>query len=543
MISYVGVLLGLVRPLSLQELYLATTVANTPTSASFVKYACSPFAIRRFFRDLPAAAVDTRGVMIVKHQHSPKPTLSQAEVTIQLLEQPKGVRKRALEDDLDPDPVALPAHLDPVYGYTNPDFDMVSELQMVRNHVKHGFSERTTKVEQGHWKKWRTFARPRGLRLWRDDHAANEGRDKPGYQREVDILAAFLLHCLKTMKSNKKRPAALPQSAANVLRGLRRIHKKRSPPIHMVPIAAVLPVLKSLTKKYIRRHGYRMLLPRRREPWRQQHLKAMFTMRKANNLVLGGIKVTRSVFWTAYFAFQETLSQCGMRSSEALVHKPSDWHPSDHLSRASLLWSIRDKIIVSPTPQQLNSLTQHDYAIVIPPPSKTDAFGVIWGDKPIYLPVRFDAPWCAALRLRDLELQLPLSGSERATSPLFCDEDRFPILYSTAYKILEDQKRLVMSDEFDKSLYTFHSFRVYLATTLAAAGCSDPEIQALCRWQTAESLRIYKRFQPESVCSMLDRAQHAKVSSYTAANLPTISSYQVAAGIHAWNNNAGTEEE
>ena len=249
MISYLGVLLGLVRPLSLQELYLATTVANTPTSASFVKYACSPFAIRRFFRDLPAAAVDTRGVVIAKQQHSLRATLPKAEVTIEHLELPKSVQKRALEDDLDPHPVALPAHLDPVYGYTNPDFDMVSELQMIRNHVKDGFSERTTKVERGHWKKWRKFARPRGLRLWRDDHAANEGRDKPGYQREVDILAAFLLHCLKTMKSNKKRPAALPQSAANVLRGLRRIHKKRSPPIHMVPIAAVLPVLKSLTKK------------------------------------------------------------------------------------------------------------------------------------------------------------------------------------------------------------------------------------------------------------------------------------------------------
>lgn len=77
--------------------------------------------------------------------------------------------------------------------------------------------------------------------------------------------------------------------------------------------------------------------------------------------------------------------------------------------------------------------------------------------------------------------------------------------------------------------------RVHLATTLAASGCSDPEIQALCRWQTAESLKIYKRFQPDQVCKMLDRAQGAKVESYTAANLPTISSYQIAAGIHAWN--------
>ena len=54
-------------------------------------------------------------------------------------------------------------------------------------------------------------------------------------------------------------------------------------------------------------------------------------------------------------------------------------------------------------------------------------------------------------------------------------------------------------------------------------------------WQTAESLRIYKRFQPATVCSLLDRAQHAVVESYTAANMPTISSYEIAAGINAWN--------
>ena len=73
------------------------------------------------------------------------------------------------------------------------------------------------------------------------------------------------------------------------------------------------------------------------------------------------------------------------------------------------------------------------------------------------------------------------------------------------------------------------------AQCLAAAGASDAEIQAICRWQTAESLRIYKRFQPATVCSLLDRAQHAVVESYTAANLPTISSYEIAAGINAWN--------
>ena len=62
--------------------------------------------------------------------------------------------------------------------------------------------------------------------------------------------------------------------------------------------------------------------------------------------------------------------------------------PSDHLTRASLMWSIRGAIVASPSQQQLDNLVETDYAILLPPPSKTDAFGVIWGDKPIYLPVR-----------------------------------------------------------------------------------------------------------------------------------------------------------
>ena len=57
-----------------------------------------------------------------------------------------------------------------------------------------------------------------------------------------------------------------------------------------------------------------------------------------------------------------------------------------------------------PTVEQLQSLTENDYALIIPPPSKTDRFGIVWGDKPMYLPVRYSAPYCAALQLRALEL-------------------------------------------------------------------------------------------------------------------------------------------
>lgn len=169
----------------------------------------------------------------------------------------KSVLNTSLEDELgEADGLVLAAHHHPVYGYTNPDFNLTSEIEVVRTEAQAGFNARTTKVDRGHWKKWKKFALLRGLRLWRDDVDANGGRDREGYQREVDILAAFTLDCCRTLKSNRGRPQALPQSAANVTRGLRRIHKRRSPPIEMVPMAAVMPVLKSVTKKYMRKYGY-----------------------------------------------------------------------------------------------------------------------------------------------------------------------------------------------------------------------------------------------------------------------------------------------
>ena len=116
------------------------------------------------------------------------------------------------------------------------------------------------------------------------------------------------------------------------------------------------------------------------------------------------------------------------------------------------------------------------------------------------------------------------------------------MLYSVAYSILNAQKDLVLSDEHDPSLFSFHSFRVALATGLAASGCSDVEIQALCRWQTSASLLIYKRMQAQQAISMLDNALTATITSYTAANLCTISSYQIAQGIHDWSVQRGQDD-
>ena len=61
------------------------------------------------------------------------------------------------------------------------------------------------------------------------------------------------------------------------------------------------------------------------------------------------------------------------------------------------------------------------------------------------------------------------------------------------------------------SLYSWHSARIYLACALFAAGATRPQIQALCRWQSEDSLRVYARLNAERYDSLLSSAATASV--------------------------------
>ncbi|KAL1504652.1 hypothetical protein AB1Y20_008432 [Prymnesium parvum] len=58
-----------------------------------------------------------------------------------------------------------------------------------------------------------------------------------------------------------------------------------------------------------------------------------------------------------------------------------------------------------------------------------------------------------------------------------------------------------------------------LFTTLLASGASHPEIQALCRWQTTDSIKIYARLTSAFYSRLLDGAMAARVSTARAQNL------------------------
>jgi hypothetical protein len=432
-------------------------------------------------------------------------------------------------------PVALDehdihAHRHSIYGYHNTDFDVLTEVQLVRQAALHSYNPGSTRVQNSYWKYWLGFCGERNLKVLRDDRPANEGIDRDGYQRELDILSAFLLYVIRHIKPKKGRAAALPSSALNVVRGVRSIHQKQFPPIVMVPLSAIKAVFNGIQRLYMRAHGYKSLLPKRREPWRRHQLHAIFRLRRKKTLELAGFQVKKkSLFWLSYWAYLETLAQSGARSCELICRIIKEWNKCDHATRASLVWCVSGDPTADPTEDQLDNLTEDDYAMILPPPSKTDAFGVKWGDKPIYLPIRFGAPYCAALRLRALERFYPIHGKQREVHPLFMDDLAQPITYRLAYNVLNSIKGKVLDEGSDHSCFTFHSFRVTLATQLGAMGCSAAQIQAMCRWQSEASLLIYNRMQPHRAIKLLTKAQDVHVTSYTAANLPMISSMQLAA--------------
>ena len=76
----------------------------------------------------------------------------------------------------------------------------------------------------------------------------------------------------------------------------------------------------------------------------------------------------------------------------------------DLLTRAGLSWLLRGKVYASGSAPAdlLLSPQPGDFAVLQPPPSKSDPFDMVWGSKPIFLPFCGD-PLSAFTSLADIE--------------------------------------------------------------------------------------------------------------------------------------------
>ena len=136
--------------------------------------------------------------------------------------------------------------------------------------------------------------------------------------------------------------------------------------------------------------------------------------------------------------------------------------------------------------------------------------------------------------VRDLECALPRHGLQgRESTALFTNDNGSPL---TSHA-LDALFKACLSDAGvpKKSIarYSPHSFRRYLACALKASGVADRTIQALLRWKTSESLKLYSFLSDESYADLVDSAAHADVSSVRTNALPRADLLDAAGRCHA----------
>ena len=139
------------------------------------------------------------------------------------------------------------------------------------------------------------------------------------------------------------------------------------------------------------------------------------------------------------------------------------------------------------------------------------------------LPVELSDPINAASWLKRPELALPCPGAARRTRALFVEDTKSltPLSHATVDRYLSRLLRAFLPPA-EAAKYSFHSFRVGLACALLAAGCPPATIQALARWRSDESLKIYARLNPSDYASWVSKALLQRTDSATTRGLPTL---------------------
>ena len=420
---------------------------------------------------------------------------------------------------------------------------LVGLCRLIAAELESAAPTNTLRNEASNWRHWEAWCDFLGTTPLRNDMRANSGADQEGYEREVVLLAAALPFILTRMRKRPGRDTApTPLSALQVLRGVRRVHKRLGTP--MAPLSLATVLCKKLLADYVRKHGHDALMPKRKEPLTNPIIVSMLQL--PNGTPVGSERIDWSTLeWTSLRACYATLAQTGMRKSEVALPAGVTFSRA-HLSRAALAWRIGGRFIVSPTPNDLDRLAEGDYALLTVAPSKADQFGLIWSPAPIVLPFHADealTPICAARELARLERAYPLDGEARREAPLFVTGTRTPLRHTATDERFQAMLRAAGVPPERAATLSMHSWRVYLACALLAKGASSQQILSMLRWRSDEALRLYARLNDTTYATWLDQAADATIDSIRTSNVRPLAEAAAAREQANWLRDAATADE
>ena len=302
-----------------------------------------------------------------------------------------------------------------------------------------------------------------------------------------------------------------PQTAMATLRGVARVHKRNH--LELIPLKHLALPLKGLMRKYVAQFGPTSLVPKRREPLTNPMIAKLLRLpdgqygRKQMNWdSLLGLSVRGAV---------ELASQTGFRKVE-LFESNSE---TDFMHWDNVAWRVNGTTVsaASITLVEILAYGVGCTMVVRSPRSKADQLGTVWSALPLFL--QWKSAGISAARALQLIAIKRLQAGLDLKGPVFTTDANVPLTESSMRDLLFHMLCSFLPAELAK-LYTWHSFRIYLACALLAADVAPKTIQMLLRWQTEESLAVYARMGQEAYHKYLEMASRAVVSSVQTKNLP-----------------------
>ena len=322
--------------------------------------------------------------------------------------------------------------------------------------------------------------------------------------------------CIPWMQTRMKNGAgvvgaALPSSLLKVLRNMKHMFWKQG--IHTVSLHNATRAADGLLRGFLLEHGPLALIPKRKEPLTNEEIGDMFSFCGKVGSGRGSVTIDWATpAFSSLLAMFHVLAQTGMRKGEVSLPAKEKFDRS-RLSFENVRWRIGGDIYNSLTPELYGRLLREGgYALLRPPPSKADQFSLHWGACTIYLKFSATETINAARELAREEMRRAVDPLKRHEAPLFVNEKGLPwrhdALASIFYKIM-----VAIRGEARAKQVSMHSWRVYLACALLAAGAAPATIQCLLRWRSDDALKIYARINDTTYAGWLSAAGQSMVSS------------------------------
>jgi hypothetical protein len=379
--------------------------------------------------------------------------------------------------------------------------------------AEHGAAVGTLEKDDHAWPYWERFSRLYG---W--DPCIDAGYARACPDEVSQRLAMFQAWVYPQLQGRGGRPDAKPRSAFNgyVLAVIRILSREHVP---MPKAKHVEKNLNGLLRCFKEIYGVSALMPGRKQPL----TPGMWA--RIEGLAEGQLLAGRAP-WSpstrrrdlALLRVGRVLWRTGHRLGEIVAHPSGE---INYLTRSCI--SIRKAagaVIAAPARADWLAFTSGDAILLAPCPSKTDPFGEVHCMFPSILP--FDGDTCsAAASVRDIELETPVVGDARRTTPLFQNEQGSPFTYAVLHKELRSLLAALYGPTL-ASTFSWHSVRIGLACSLHAAGCPDAVIQLICRWECPASLHVYRQMGIEQNIYWTDKANVAVFDALRVNNLPAL---------------------